>query len=624
MNVNLKTEITKDDLNKLKLTCGIEIHQQLEGKKLFCNCPTTIRDDNADFTVKRMLRASAGESGIVDIAAKAEQKKQKYFLYEGYNSTTCLVETDEEPPHNVNKDALNASLQMAKFLNTSIVDQLRFMRKTVVDGSNTSGFQRTGLVGVNGEINIIKSSGEELRVGIESVCLEEDSAKIVEETSDYKKYNLSRLGIPLIEIATAPDMHDPDDVKLVAEHIGMLLRSLPNVKRGLGTIRQDVNVSISEGLRVEIKGAQDLRMIPAIVKNEMLRQYNLLRIYDELKKRNASVGKEIIDVSGVFKSTSSKVILNGLTMSEGVVLALSLKGFAGVLGLEIQPGRRYGTELSDYAKTMGVKGLFHSDELPNYGITEEEKNMIYESLHLDKTKDAFILIASSESIARRALSVAKERAEKFELLKEVRNARPDGSSTYMRPMPGSSRMYPETDVPTEEIHQEKIILPKRLDEQIKDLVNEFGLAEDIAKKLLRDNIDLRKQVFNFKNLNPKFILDVYYSIPQQIKKLYGVEVSLEEMKLFIPIVLERLNDNLVTKDSLPELFYKLHNKEEINYDDYKPLSIDDVREEIEQFVKESLEKKLPRGAIMGQLMSKYKGRLDGKDLNELLSLLINA
>ncbi|MBW2991422.1 Glu-tRNA(Gln) amidotransferase GatDE subunit E, partial [Candidatus Woesearchaeota archaeon] len=187
--------------NELGLKCGIEIHQQLEGKKLFCNCATEIRKGDPDFKVVRRLRASAGEEGGVDQAALYEQKKQKYFVYQGYDDITCDVELDEEPPHPVNQDALRAALQVAKMLNCKIVDEIQVMRKTVIDGSNTSGFQRTMVIGMNGFVEV---GGK--KVSIEGVFLEEEACQIIErtKTKNYDIYNLSRLGIPLIEIATGP------------------------------------------------------------------------------------------------------------------------------------------------------------------------------------------------------------------------------------------------------------------------------------------------------------------------------------------------------------------------------------------------------------------------------------
>jgi len=224
---------------ELGFKCGLEIHQQLEGKKLFCNCPTIIRRDEPDFSFDRRLRASAGESGKIDVAASYEQQKNKLFTYQGYDDTTCLVEMDEEPPRPINQDALKSVLQVAKMLNCEIVDKIQVMRKTVVDGSNVSGFQRTALVGMNGWIDV---NGKKIRVA--TICLEEEACQVVKRTKDHDTYNLSRLGIPLLEIATEPDIQNPEECRDAAAKIGMILRSTGACKRGIGSIRQDVNVSI--------------------------------------------------------------------------------------------------------------------------------------------------------------------------------------------------------------------------------------------------------------------------------------------------------------------------------------------------------------------------------------------
>src|SRR3989338_8905671 len=279
------------------LKCGIEIHQQLEGKKLFCSCPTTLRDDPPDFTITRKLRATAGESGEIDVAAAQEQTRGKTFIYHGYNDTTCLVETDSEPPHDLNKEALLTALQFSQIAGATVSPVVQVMRKTVVDGSNTSGFQRTALIARNGMLTT--SQGE---VGIINISLEEDSCKIISETAEDKSYSLDRLGIPLIEIGTAPDIKTPEQCQEAAKKIGMLLRSLPGVKRGLGTIRQDVNVSIAGGQRIEIKGAQDLRLLPLLVELEAKRQQELLKIRDELKSVKLS-GLNIVDVTPLFAAT---------------------------------------------------------------------------------------------------------------------------------------------------------------------------------------------------------------------------------------------------------------------------------------------------------------------------------
>jgi len=273
-------EFGKIDYESLGFKAGLEVHQQLDTKKLFCNCPSVLRQDEPDFVVKRKLHVVAGESGEVDVAAKHEAEKEKTFVYEGYD-TTCLVELDEMPPYEINENALKIALQIAIFLNAKIFPITQIMRKTVVDGSNTSGFQRSVLIARGGWI--VTKSG---RVEIESICLEEDAARIIERKKESNIFRLDRLGIPLIEIATAPDMKSAEHVKEVAMYIGKVLRSC-KVKRGIGTIRQDINLSIRGGNRVEIKGFQEPSMMTRTIDNEINRQLLLLRtgkyIYKEVR-----------------------------------------------------------------------------------------------------------------------------------------------------------------------------------------------------------------------------------------------------------------------------------------------------------------------------------------------------
>jgi len=257
------------DYNKLGFKCGLEIHQQLDTKKLFCNCPSLLRQDNPDSIVKRKLHAVAGESGEVDVAAKHEMSKDKEFIYEVYD-TTCLIELDEEPPHEINKEALEIALQISILLKAKIFPLTQIMRKTVVDGSNTSGFQRTVLIARDGYVET-----KEGKIKIETICLEEDAARIIEKNEKNSVYRLDRLGIPLVEIVTAPEIKSPEQAKEVALHIGDFLRSC-KVRRGLGTIRQDVNVSIKKGNRVEVKGVQKPDLIVNTLNFEIERQKTLL------------------------------------------------------------------------------------------------------------------------------------------------------------------------------------------------------------------------------------------------------------------------------------------------------------------------------------------------------------
>ncbi|MDD2788990.1 Glu-tRNA(Gln) amidotransferase subunit GatE, partial [Methanoculleus sp.] len=322
------------DYQKLGLKAGIEIHQQLDtAEKLFCRCPTVLRD-TADRTDEfhRYLRATESELGEIDRAAREEMRLVRKFCYYTYD-TVCLVEHDEEPPTPMNPEALDVCLTIAKMLGMTPIKQVHTMRKLVIDGSNTSGFQRTALVALSGAL----PDG----CRIETICLEEEAAQRVENET----FSLDRLGIPLVEITTAPDMHTPEAVGEVAEYIGMVLRSTGRVKRGLGTIRQDVNISIAGGARVEIKGVQELALIAEVVRREVERQTNLLAIRDELRERGATVDHTVVDVTALFAETKSAILKKAKA-----ILAVRLCGFAGLVGREIQPGRRLGSEMSDYAK----------------------------------------------------------------------------------------------------------------------------------------------------------------------------------------------------------------------------------------------------------------------------------
>lgn len=266
----------KYDYSKIGFKAGLEIHQQLDSNKLFSNVPSILRSDASDYIVRRKLHAVAGESGEVDEAAKYQSSLDREFVYEIHNGTTSLVELDEEPPREINNEALKIALQISLLLNCKIQPLTQIMRKTVIDGSNTSGFQRTVMIARDGFIETSKG-----KVRIDSVCLEEDSARKISEEKGEIRYRLDRLGIPLVEIATAPDIKDAEQVKEAALMIGEILRSC-KVKRGIGSIRQDVNVSIKGGARIEIKGFQDPSMMVETVNKEVERQQKIISKKDKV------------------------------------------------------------------------------------------------------------------------------------------------------------------------------------------------------------------------------------------------------------------------------------------------------------------------------------------------------
>lgn len=494
------------DYKELGLKAGIECHQQLSTRKLFCDCESELTEDLGDFEVKRKLRPVASETGQFDKAALQEFHKGKEIVYEAFNNRICLVELDEEPPHAINSDALKVVLEVALKTDSEIFDKAFVMRKLVIDGSNTSGFQRTVLIAQNGSLEI---NGK--KVGVASVCLEEDAAKNLETAEHYTKYKLDRLGIPLIEFATKPDLRTPEEVKECAAKIGELFRITGKAKRGLGSIRQDVNVSIANGARIEIKGVQYLDLIDKYVENEVLRQVTLLEVKANLNKITSKEKQkfEIVDITDEILKSENKRAIESINTGQRA-LAITLNGFNGILGKEVQPNKRVGTELSSYAKAKAkVKGLFHSDELPKYGINENNVNEIKQKLKMQK-EDAFVIVIEKNAVAEHALKAVFDRAlELFEgIPEETRNPLEDGTTEYSRPLPGAERMYPETDVPPVEITKNileniKLELPLWYDERT-ELFAKAGLNKQIAEQIAKSNyakdFELRIKKYDIKAL----------------------------------------------------------------------------------------------------------------------------
>ena len=620
----------KYDYSELGLKAGLEIHQQLDSKeKLFCRCPTLIRDvKDSDFEFFRYLRATESEMGEKDRAAVEQTKIQRKYIYKAYD-TTCLIENDEEPPRELNKEALDISLGIAKLFNMKPVDQMHVMRKIVVDGSNTSGFQRTAFLASDGFIET--SQG---RCGIDSLCVEEEAAQKVEEIGDSIIYSLDRLGIPLVEIATAPDIKSPRQAREVAEQIGMFLRSTGKVKRGLGTIRQDVNISIAEGARVEIKGVQALDLIEDIVRMEVERQLNLLFIRQELMERKAFVCEEIYDITGLFVDTKSKVLQKGV--KKGAVLAALLRKFDGLVGKEVQPGRRLGTEFSDRAKTAGVGGIFHTDELPNYGITEKEVKTVRDAIGAS-AGDAVIMVADEPEKARLAIEAVIQRAkEAMEgIPEETRKALPDGNTAYMRPLPGAARMYPETDVPQIEISQEyfdSIEIPELLTERAKRFVSENGLNKELAEKIAYSkHLPLFEELIETygkdENVNSTLIARTLVGIVPEIRR-NGVETENLTDEHFQGLF-AAISNQEIAKEAIQDLLAALAKEPELSTQEAISklgLSAFDP-EEVENFIKKTvrergdfIKEKGPAalGPLMGIVMKEYRGTVDGKILSQML------
>ena len=620
------------DYMKLGLTVGIEIHQELATKhKLFCSCPPRLSDKEPDYTFTRKLRPSQSELGEVDPAALFEFLKGKTIIYQGDHDTNCLVEMDEEPPGQLDPEAIDTSLTFSLMTDGVPVDEVQVMRKTVVDGSNTGGFQRTSVVSLGGAVKV---DGKTYH--LEQVAVEEDAARKIVEEGDTITYRLDRLGIPLIEITTAPEMHTPEEAYKVAARIGAILRATGMVRRGLGTIRQDVNVSIRGGAIIEIKGVQDLNLLPTITEYEARRQVTLLEIAEELKKRGvtpASLRQEAADVSEVFKETGSK-ILGAALKRGGKVMAVKLPGFSGLTGRELCPGRRLGTEMSDHAKFGGgVKGIFHTDELPGYSITVEEVHVLRERMGAGEA-DAVVIVADEGRKCVAALGAVVDRAAQALLgvPDETRSANPDGTTRYTRPRPGAARMYPETDVKpvkvtTEKLEELRAALPEMPEVKLRRFMKEYSLNEKLATQIVdSDYMGLFEELAREEHSTTLLAVTLTEDLTKLRRDGVPVEGLTDEA---LRDAFTLVKEGAATKESLPEVLTWLAEnrgkkaKAALSALGFDMMTIEELTALINSVVEEKADLVAERGMraigpLMGVIMGQVRGRAKPQDVQRLL------
>ncbi|HXZ97853.1 MAG TPA: Glu-tRNA(Gln) amidotransferase subunit GatE [Candidatus Acidoferrum sp.] len=621
------------DYDSVGLKVGIEIHRQLDTeRKLFCNCPTTMSDTDPSIRFLRRLRPTQSELGQVDPAALFEFQKGRAVIYESDNRTSCLVEMDEEPPKDLNPEAVEVALTASLLTHAKPVDEIHVMRKIVIDGSNTTGFQRTCVVAMDGWVSV-----DEKKIPIQQISLEEDAARKTSESGLTVNYRIDRLGIPLIEVSTGPTIASPEETERVAKTIGDILRDTGHVKRGLGTVRQDLNVSIRDGALSEIKGVQELDLLSKVVSYEVSRQLELLKIRDQLISRGvkeAQIVDKFVDVSRLFSNTRSKLIREALG-SGGVALAARLPGFSKLLGRELAPGLRLGTEMASRANFWGrVGGIFHTDELPAYGITEEETLSMKRTLGCGEL-DAAVLVADLEDKAMDALKAVVERAREALLgvPTETRMAVADGTTRYMRPRPGASRMYPETDVPPVEVSQQKLAqvrtgLPPPRELVMQQLLTEYQLNAKLASQLIEsDYLDVFRRVSSKGGIAPSFVATVLTEnlkslqregvpvnrlTPEHLESVFSAVRAGTVAKEAAPSILTWLskNDNRTVEDAIQELGMRMLSEHELLR------IVDRIIEANSSLVEEKGDGAY--GKIMGLVMSEVRGSADPAAVTRLI------
>jgi glutamyl-tRNA(Gln) amidotransferase subunit E len=545
---------------------------------------------------------------------------------------------DEEPPRELNREAIDVCLTASLLMGANPVDEIHVMRKLVIDGSNTTGFQRTAVVALGGQLKV-----DDKIIPITQISLEEDAARKGSQSQGTVGYMIDRLGVPLIEVTTSPVMQSPAEVERVAYAIGSVLRATRKVKRGLGSIRQDLNISIPGGALIEIKGVQELEVIGKAVELEVTRQQTLLSIRDELKNRGLQsnqIEREYIDLSDLFTTTKARVIRESLGRG-GVVRGVRLPKFKGLLGRELSHDLRLGTEMSSRASFWGgVGGIFHSDELPAYGITAEEVAAVTGKLKLS-SDDAFVVVADLDVKTRDALDAVIDRA--IEALngvpEETRNAMPDGTTRYMRPRPGAARMYPETDVPPTPVEDDYLAalnahLPETAEKFISRLMGTYSLNTKLARQLMEsDYLSVFERIVASGKIQATFVATFLTETCKSLER-EGVSVhSIPDARM--EAMFRLVEDGSIAKEALADLLkWQVSHANEEPETGVRTLGLTMLTEkELSPIIDRAIQKNRKlvdekgQGAfpsIMGAVMAEVRGRADPKLVTEVVKKRLTA
>ena len=622
------------DHSSINLKVGFEIHQQLATKsKLFCKCKCE-EAEKYGLAFVRKLRPTQSELGAYDPAALFESKKMRIIRYHIATGSSCLVEADEEPPAEVNKEALETALIFSLALHSNIVDEVHVMRKIVIDGSNTSGFQRTMLVANGGYFDI-----NDKKVRIQSICLEEDAAKLISDDGKIREYGLDRLGVPLVEIALEPITGKVEEITQVALTLGRFLRASKKVARGLGSIRQDVNISVGNGTIVEVKGIQKLDQLIKVIEYEMIRQHGLTLIAQKLKKdrkvEETGIGDKIEDITYILSKSSSKIVQKIISDNNSIFKAIRIKGFDGIMGFEPYPDIRIGKQLSELVRFYNLRGIFHSDELPAYGITQEEVDIIRNKLEAVAGVDAFVIVGGPNDIVEFAIESIIQRL-KIALNgvpAETRAATLDGKTVFSRPRPGAARMYPETDVPPIPINDSLLgslayKVPKSWDEIVGKLIKKYGLNKKLAEQIFDSSyLDIFEEIAGSTKIQTTFIAS------KLTEDLVNLERQGQEVTVLtddvIRDIFNRLDMGIIAKESIVLIFEKLMKKEAKTVDEaitalgISPISDQELYRAIDKILEENMSVIKVKGMeslnmLMGRSMAIFRGKVDGQKINSIL------
>jgi glutamyl-tRNA(Gln) amidotransferase subunit E len=508
-----RAKATQKTYDEIGFMSGLEVHQQLKTKeKLFCHCPAGVynKPNVFDAEVIRHMRPTLSELGEYDGTALMEFKTRKNIVYRLKNETTCTYEVDDTPPFPVNREALNIAIEISLLSKLNIVGEVHITRKQYLDGSIPTGFQRTAIIGVEGEIPL-----KNKKIRLIQLSLEEDSCREVSDLGHTRIYRTDRLGMPLIETVTYPEMVNPDEVKEACDYIRFLNRSTGKVRTGIGAGRQDVNVSCRGGVRVEIKGVAHTRWIPELTHNECFRQWSLLMLRDKLIN-------EIPDHKD-WKITHAQLDYYDFNFSyqplkdnkdrKNRIIAINLPGFNGALSHFTQPGKMFANELIERLKVIAcleVPNLTHTEEFEPV-INAKDWQQIRTILKAD-SRDAQLVIWGPDDDMKTALETIEERCKMAfaGIPNETRKSFENGTTIFERVLPGADRMYPDTDsapIPLEDslIKELGSNLPQEIVDRY-NIMKEWGIPEDTYTYIFKKNLfPLIEKIVDELGYDPAFV-----------------------------------------------------------------------------------------------------------------------
>ncbi len=625
-----RSQAVQADYDRVGFTSGLEVHQQLKTKKkLFCNCPAGLYNKKTEYDAEviRHMRPTLSELGEYDGTALMEFKTRKEIIYRLKNETACTYDIDDTPPFPMNREALDIALEISMLCKLNIVGEVHIIRKQYLDGSIPTGFQRTAILGVEGEIRLRHKN-----VRLIQLSLEEDSCREISDVGHVRVYQTDRLGMPLIETVTYPDFTNPEEVREGAETIRFLNRSTGKVRTGIGSGREDVNVSCRGGSRVEIKGVAHNKWIPELTHNEVFRQWALLHIRDKLKERRISsktwrMRSKILSYDDVRDSRIQHAVRNHYQIA-----AVNLPGFAGLLSHFTQPGKMFADELSDRLKVIACiekPNMIHSEQWKE-NLQASTWDWIRESLS-SQPEDVQVLLWGPEEDMATALETVEERCRLAMegVPRESRKSFGDGTTIFERVLPGPDRMYPDTDSPPIPLKEDYIKairerVPVDVHTRIEQL-QEWGVPEDCFHFLLgRNLVPLMEKIIENTGAEPAWLGVL---MGQRLKHIEGQLANPHELEYEkIAVLMNFLKEKKIHLNMAEAMLPEIYDSEEKDFDiilkktGYKKTSREDIFSHISGLIEDfSPNPRVQPAArhhwIMGKLRQLALGNIDLTELS---------